>query len=243
MTLPRSSLSVRMHCRVRRFLRKSRPVRLGQTPLGLLVAATLILLWGLERPAAAAFVSGSSENEYFTLSWLYDLEYGRGELYLQGKERLITDGVVLHGASFTTRGIAPEFTTGRGILQYWGAPVDIGVDKGQHVYEYNFSARGALGLGLPAIGSASLRFPSTGVELVASKMTIAGGFMGLTSGIGNGFVSGIVRPFGPVTMDYVTVQAIPEPGTVALAGVAAAAAVAGWRRRREDDQQQDPAEG
>jgi hypothetical protein len=210
--------------------------------VGLVVAAALILLWGLERPAAAAVVTGSSQNEYFTLSWLYDLENGWGTFYLLGKERLITDGVAVQEASFTTRGIAPEFTPGWGILRYSGPPVDLGIDQGQHVYQYNLNAGGASHFGLSAILSASLRFPSTGIELIASKMTIAGGFMGLTSGITSGFVSGIVRPFGPVTMDYVTVQAIPEPGTIALAGAAAAAAVAGWRRRREDGQQQDSAE-
>ncbi len=216
MTLPPRSLGVRMHCRIRRFIRRSRPVRLGQTPVGLVLAAAMILLWGLQRPAAAAVVTGSSENEYFTLSWLYDLDNGIGTFALWAKQEAGTDGLSLGGGSFTMRGVVADCTVG-GSLNFSGSPLDIGMDKGQRVYQYDLAGTFSPLLGGFPVCSGTLSFPTKNVELVPGKLTLAGDFFGLSgiaSAIGSGIASSIVRPYGPVDMDFVTVQAIPKPGDI-----------------------------
>lgn len=94
-------------------------------------------------------------------------------------------------------------------------PLDIGVDEGQQVYQYSLSGIGSPYLGLSGIiCQGNLQFPSTGVELVASKMTIDCIFNG-----GSGAVSGTSRSFGSVIMDYVTVQAVSQPQTPVLGDI------------------------
>lgn len=233
----RRSLAVRMHCRIRRLARKSRPVRLGQTPVGLIVAAALILLWGLERPAKAEFVRGSSESEYFTLSWAYDLEASIGSIHLRPKDDPGVRHISLQEASFTTRGVIlndPSYIFGLP----WPAPIDLGTENGRHILQYKLNQEDVWCPLASAIGLSNFTFSGTQVELVPSKMVLAGDIVAGPFG-GLSGMSGIVGTFGPLEMDFVSVQAIPEPSTIALAGAAAAAAASLKRRREEDAQRED----
>lgn len=225
------SLVVRIHCRIRRFVRSVRPIRVGQTSSGLVVAAALILLWGLEQPVAAGTVTGSSENQYFRLNWEYDLEAGAGGLQLLPKDIPGADRLYVDYAWFTTHGV--RLWDGSHIRDNdWYGPEQVGTENGQSVYMYD--RNGFYDLTDPVTSAASfcfMTFPKTGVTLVPGQLNLWGRVTALD---GTG-MSSIVASFEPLVMDFVTVQAIPEPGTIALMGVAAAVAGAVGKRRQEPD--------
>ncbi len=228
------NLAAKMRRRSRRFLRYCGPLRLGQTSVGFIVAVALIFLWTMERPAAAVVVAptGHTENEYFTLYWEYDLAAGHGSLMLKAMDIPDVDRVDVTLASFSTRGV--------GLWPGW-EPYDpswhrlgvVGQEAGQDVYGYDrwyhYDAASPV---LSAASFGSLIFPTEGVTLGVRQMTLGGYLVGAEGST----LSGIATAIGPLTMDFVTVQAVPEPGTIALAGLGAVLASAVAKRRPDEDE-------
>lgn len=246
MVLPRRNLSVHAYCRLRRLARRIGPIRFGQTSAGLLVAAALILLWGLERPAVAVplAATGSNENEFFVLEWNYDLDGGVGSLIVTPKTIVPSPGsdpapVRLWGMEFLTRGamLMTEPSGARNYLGRGGRMVD-----GTPIFTHRLLDRETWeGIGLSGIATFGFRFFGTAVASSA---------MGVPLPVRLATTQMVCQPYtydsrdGSYTwypessLEFVTVEAVPEPATIALAGLGAAAvgAVAGRRRGADDEE-------
>lgn len=251
----RTSLAARIYCHIGRFVRRSRPVRLGQSPAGSLLAAAIIMLWGLERPAVAVPLTpiGSVENQHFVLEWDYDLSAGIGSLTLDARPFTLPNGhpgsgIGLESPRFSTRGAVLE-PLAPGNSQYelrlWQT---VGQEDGIPIFEYHlcegffclsglggasglsgtasysFALRGAYGYG-PGGTSAILPLQLATTQLIYTPTVY--------EDLGQGASRAVRLP--EETLEFVTVQAIPEPATIALAGIGAAVVGAVVRRRNNSD--------
>ena len=202
--------------RFHRFLHAIQPVELGQTPLGFLLAALMVLLWQTGRPALADPVNpGFSENDYFRLEWDYDLPAGTGTIRFTPDYEHGTYGLLLETADFTTKGLLFNSITIGGVP----APYSV-VPLGSDLYKYfllsDLQFAGPLDI--------DVTFPGFGVEPYSTGL----GYEGTATA--SAFPSPL--PIPPMTMNFVSIQTIPEPpaATALLAVVAAAGVYAGRRR-------------
>jgi MYXO-CTERM domain-containing protein len=211
--------------RARRFISEYQPVGLGQTRTGYVLAAALVALWMVERPVAAEAVWGANENQHIRIEWFYFWEPNHYEstVLFQLKDDP-TDGLrplALREVRFYTLGLPFEQ---QWLSESWTleGPYSVGVLGGQTLYEYTCLGPSATPVdhyALSAIG----RWRSEGAGLfnTQASYTIA---VTPDDGSGGGWsVNG--------TLDFVSVQAIPEPPSAALGLFAAVAGAVGRRRR------------
>lgn len=210
----------------RRLISSYRPVRLGQTRTGYVLAAALVALWMLERPALAATVSeqGASENQHIRIDWWYYWERGDcgwGGFVVSLKDEA-TDGlrpVALRKVEFCTLGLPFE--------QLWASelgphePCPIGVLDGQTLYRYSFVLP-VTDPGGRCCLSASGPLRSEGVGLFNTQASYS---VDVTPADGSGGVWSVDG-----TLEFVSVQTIPEPSPAAFGLLAAVASIV--RRRR-----------
>lgn len=203
------------------------PVELGQTRQAFYLSAILVALWLLGRPATAeaAYIRGSSEDQYLRAEWMYNLEEGYGFLSLKGKEAPPGDPMTmgLRGLAFQTRGI-PFSTVGGGIGGILPSPELISEPGSLPAYAYSTMTTTASGICLPNV--ALFTFPKQGIALYETTLEYT--------------VSALVP--GPAALlsnvlSFVSIQTIPEPATAVTAvGAAALAAGVGWRLGRRDEE-------
>lgn len=191
-----------------------RPLALGRSRTGLLSAAVLLAAWQLATPAAAQVANpGYSENEYFRLDWFYDLPHGRGEFKVTNKNPQEVIGVALDEFEFMTFGM--RFDNIReigGWSPFWRE--QIGPDY-RYYLGYGETVRAADEV------EYEVWYPT--VDVAIANISVNYG------GIASAVLGPITIPSS--TMDFVTIQAIPEPAAVSLLAVGAAALLT---RRRVD---------
>ena len=214
------------------------PVNLGQSSSGIFLAAAMILLWfGLSRSDAALALQGASESDYYSVSWNYDLENGIGVIRLEAKSSnpdfLDEVAVFLTSFRFITEGVPldmpeveePPFklfeeevvgvgSTGLPLYQY-----DLGEDSNPANTKIELFNRIRPDGGGPV--DITFGFPTAGIKLLESEVYCEG--VGATSAIGAFTIS--------ENLDFVSVQAIPEPGSIGFLGLGAAAAINRIRRK------------
>jgi hypothetical protein len=218
----------------RRLIRTIQPVVLGQTRIGFLLAAGLVGLWLAEKDAHATTQpqsSGSSENSYFKLEWDYDLAGGTGNFLFRIKDASANNPFTsfdINQLYFSTTGVDLSSIKGPGgtscTIYKWQ---ETGSD-GRTIYHYPVAHAGIHIQADPADQRTfqfDLTFPTTGVRLQDS-------FMGLGSAVGYSPMTFLY----PSPMNFVTIQSIPEPASIATLGLGAAAAAAGLRRKEEQGQ-------
>lgn len=202
----------------RKMLRGVQPVELGQSRGGFVVAAVLIAFWQLGGTAAADAVNpGFSENDFFRLEWEYDLSAGEGLWRITPDEDLSPINNLLTDASFYTQGVT--FDT----IELDGEPAPFGaIDVGDGTFKYSLMLSA---FALDRLFEFRVTFPRQNVGLYSTEFQY------------EGLLSAAVPAPMPVigSMNFVTIQQIPEPAGVALLGVGAAAAGAYAGRRRDDE--------
>ena len=188
------------------------PIELGQTKIGFVLAAAMVVLWLFAAPARAAqqVVIGSSQDEFLRVDWEYDLDHGRGLLFFsRSYEHPHLVLANLHSLNFLT--VNASLGSIRGPIDIAERAVfDIGDDLQVHSYGFFGSAV------IPAL--VTFTFPTERIGVSDAQISYAGE----------------VEPWGwyqEGMLDFVSVRAIPEPPTAATAALMSAAA-AGRRRRR-----------
>lgn len=184
----------------------NRPLMLAKTRGGLVAAVGLLAAWQFSSSAAADVMNpGYSKNEYFRLDWYYDLPRGSGHFTISSEAY---PQMIVWQLEFMTLGV--RFDT----IHVAGEPAPFRVTPVGDDFEYSL---------LPSMYfDRELRFdvtfPSTGVGLAESSLTST--------------MSAVVGPFVPrSSVDFVTIQTIPEPAAVSMLAVGAAALLT---RRRDD---------
>ena len=201
--------------RFHRLLHTVQPVELGQTPMGFLLAALMVLLWQTGRPALADPVNpGFSENDYFRVEWDYDLPAGTGTIRFTPDPDYLADGVILETADFTTEGLLfNSIRIGEDPAPYGVIPLD------DDLYQYLLVCDLRLGNSSVDI---DVTFPTVGIALRSTSLD----YSGTTS------AAGFPLLIWPAKMNFVSVRTIPEPpAAAALAAALAAAGVYAGRRR------------
>lgn len=205
------------------------PVELGQTRQAFYLSACLVALWLLGRPAMAdaAYISGSSEDQYIKAEWMYNLEEGYGFLSLKGKVGTPDDPMTagLRGLTFRTRGISFA-TVGGGIGGILPLPELIPLPGSVPLYEYSAMTTVASAVCLPSV--ALFTFPKQQIGLYETTLEYTVQWAPTCSAVPVALFSNV--------LSFVSIQTIPEPPVAATAiGAAALAAGAGWRlgRRRK----------
>ena len=220
----------RSHVRFRRFVRSHRPVRLGQSRTGFLLAAALVFLWYCERPAQAAVMteSGFTQDEYLRVEWEYNLEAGTGLLRLlpmpnSPDRRLST----LHRADFESFGVA--FDDIRADDAFYSQPILVGFESGHARYRYELINQIGLSQNWSQPTTIALAFPPQGTVLYSTDFEYSGLAVDTLSAL----------PMLPVLRaalsSFVSIRSMPEPTTGILALAGGAAALAGARRHRDDN--------
>ena len=196
---------------IRKSRRLAQPIILGQIPLGFYLAAGILFFWQLSQPALAQVKTGSSQNQYFRVEWMYDLGQGTGLITFHSlypnrfidlrDVRIQTVGVPLTNLRASTLFGIPSFRSYQS-----GQPDAFGR------FNYNYLTLSAVPLqmfttpGWEVTSEISFEFPTQNVTTNNSLLY----FCGSLSGMGQA-LSG--------NMDFVSVQAIPEiPGDLTSDG-------------------------
>lgn len=216
----------------RRFRRLCAPVQLGQTHAGFYLAAGLVALWLVTRPqhVEAARVTGSSEDQYLKIEWLYDLDEGYGIWLFSGKgdEPTQQRGRWITRLQTITVDVAFDEISGSAGDRIEG-PDLIGAVGGRSIFSYSMNASNlSSGIILPFIGGpavATVRFPTEGIRLVDSLVNFELETTQLNS-------AALPVMNYQSTLPFVSIEQIPEPATAASLLAAAAGTLA--LRRRED---------
>lgn len=197
--------------------RAAEPVDLGQTRGGIVVAALLLVVWQVNTVAWSDVVNpGFSENDYFRLEWDYDLAAGAGTFILTPDDDPDILGIWLETAHFSTWGIPFDSIT------IDGQPAPFGFEHlGDDRYAYSLQSDMYFEDPL----AVDVTFPVTKIRLLSTQFDY------------DGMVSSVAGPFvmWPSSMNFVSIQQIPQPAAVSLLGVGAAAAAAFMRRGRDGD--------
>jgi len=223
----------------RRFLRAYGPVETGQTKAGFVIAAVLVALWLVGRPIAAQAtpITGSSEDQHIRVEWLYDLNDGYGVISLWTKTDS-PDGlmaIAMKKLNFATRGLT--FSTMAGNLGTALDPPQFdGIQGGRAVYRYGgmyddicFPFVSAVFYSLtPEPLVAAVTFPKNGIEVFNTTLGYEADIAPIQSSM---------QPAGIFanSLNFVSVQTIPEPPAAGLL-VAGGAAIAASRRRKRGDE-------
>lgn len=192
------------------------PINLGQTRAGFIIAAIFVACWQLGQTALAdASNPGYSENEYFRVDWDYNFAAGTGVIIFSTDDPDL-DIITLREADFLTHGA--RFNTiridGSGAPYTWRALVD-------EWYRYQLYHDIDFGLYDPL--QLDVTFEAGALKPLPTDLTYCGT-------VASAAPFPLVIP--PSTMNFVTIQPIPEPpGAAALAAVAMAASV--FARRRQ----------
>ncbi len=230
---------------------KLSPIHLGQSTKGFLFAACLIFFWQCAHAQATVDTQGSSENMFFKVEWEFDLENGTGLYQFRLQD---PDDFNIYGGNFYLRipsnFIKIETMTIDGVPQFGLSGLSAGLSEPAIPGQYKYPA--AINLTQP-LAQIEITFPTENVGLYETSMTYTGhpiidsnwpvypqGTISALQALGSpGWpeqVSGITRKVwelrGNLTMDFVTIQAIPEPTTITTLGLGAI--IASTLRRKND---------
>ncbi len=183
-----------------------RPAALARTRPGLVAAAGLLAVWQLAAPAAAQVANpGYSENEYFRLDWYYDLPNGRGEFTLTNRNPQEVIAVALDELEFWTFGMRfDDVRMNGGYSPLWRRQI------GQDYLHY---------LSWPPILRVAhevefeVWYPTVNVAVANTSIHYGG--------VASAILGPITIPSS--TIDFVTIQAVPDPAALSLLAVGAAA--------------------
>lgn len=213
---------------IRRFLVTCEPIGLGQTSSGFILAAVLVFLWLVARPieATAAPIVGYSEDQYLRIDWEWDLAAGRGTLSFTRKrdsDYYIHDFMQL---GFITAGLDFDSRTGS-LGDHFLPGQDIGEVGGRSLFQQGFSpydSTSAIAFPYALTAIADVTFSSEGVEVFETDIS----YEALLFHEYNSSMR-----LASNTLDFVSIQTIPEPATAAGLLLGGAGAVAAMRRRRD----------
>jgi len=212
-------------------VRLGAPVVLGQTKAGLAIAAVAILGWQLSGTARAQVpAQGSSENDYFRLEWEYDLTGGTAlyRFVLSDDLDQDKDSLWLFG-QFDADGRAMDLLSRDSNSQWYDDSGSFPASAFGFLPTGDYGMKALLGRYQGATAEVRVAFDPTDVELVQSEFEYCGA---LSASIPMGAPSH--TDFSD-SMEFVTIQTIPEPNTIALLGLGAAGAAFGRRREDEKD--------
>ena len=220
-------LARKIRVRIARLRRAANPVALGQSRTGFVLAALLVASWQLSVPAKADATSAGVSNDYYVrIEWAYDLELGRGWLYLGPQYPGNGRRTVLEHGRFTTAGLPfDSLEDDVPWVDIYGPPTYAGEEEGRSLYEYDLID--SIGFGYYSASSIAiaLTFPTEGIELRETEFNYEGFTL---SGM-----AGPVNRLEPASLPFVSIQTIPEPAAAASLALAAAALAATRRREGE----------
>ncbi|MBI9016085.1 MAG: PEP-CTERM sorting domain-containing protein [Phycisphaerae bacterium] len=228
------------------------PIRLGQRSIGFVFAAFMVFLWfGYSTANAAVSAQGFSENEFFKLEWDYDLSNGTGLITLTRPAPFIptqVDQILLRELTFITKDVELESLTFKATnlfveeeLYSGLTPIITGTENNKPIWQYGVDVesgiKSAFGFdtmpleqfdrGKNAV-TIEFDFPANAVQLMESELEYEG-FHKLSALPYNGENYSTYIPKS--SMDFVSVQMVPEPGTIGLLGLGGLAI---GRKRKQD---------
>ena len=174
----------------------------------------LVFLWQASRPVMADIENpGYSENEFFRLDWEYDLEAGTGWFSITPtNDQYPRDFLLLQYVDFVSGAPFDTYLDGHYPITYDVEPVGDGyrytANNVRHWLEYRKN---------------EVTFPTTEITLRESTFE----FAGFTSA-GMGAI-----PIPPSAMNFVTIDAVPEPAAATMLGAGLVGLGLTARLRRE----------